>query len=179
MHTIRTKKRKCSCSQNVSQPSISYMRGGHQIRALLPDLVNKQMNTNTCNKPCTSFYRKYVVRQMIFSTHCIVLNLTYDMRGSTYFLTCEVNIMPFFLLGSQQGLGVSLSIHINVMNYLLALPLQGEGSNKLWGQGIFRKVMSSLQSCLKNLCVNRESKLKIFKKIACFLFKNISSKSAE
>ena len=105
----------------------------HQIRALLPDLVNKQMNTNTCNKPCTSFYRKYVVRQMIFSTHCIVLNLTYDMRGITYFLTCEVNIMPFFLLGSQQGLGVSLSIHINVMNYLLALPLRGEVSNKLWG----------------------------------------------
>ena len=73
------------------------------------------MNTNTCNKPSMSFYPKYVVRQMIFGTHCIVVKMTYDMRDLTYFLTCEVNITPFFLLGSRWGLEVSLSIHINVI----------------------------------------------------------------
>ena len=88
------------------------------------------MNTNTCSKPSTSFYRKEVVCQMNFSTHCIVLKMTYDMRDLTYFFACEVNIMPFFLLGSRQGLRVSLNIHINVMNYLLVLPLRGEGFNK-------------------------------------------------
>ena len=40
--------------------------------------------------------------------------MTYDMRGLTYFLTCEVNIMPFFLLGSSW-----------------VQPLRGESSNKL------------------------------------------------
>ena len=87
----------------------------HQLRALLPDLVNKQMNTNTCNKSSAPFYRKYVARKMIFSTHCVALKMTYDMRDLTYFLTCEVNITPFFLLGSRQGLGVSLNIHVNVI----------------------------------------------------------------
>ena len=111
----------------------------HQLRLLLPDLVNKRANTNTCNKPSTSFYRKYVVCQMIFSTLCIVLKMTYDMRGLTYFLMCEVNIMPFFLLGSQRGMVVRLNIHINVMNYLLVLPLRGKGSNKLRGLEYFWK----------------------------------------
>ena len=87
----------------------------HQLRALLPDLVSTRTKTNTCNKPISSFYRKYVVRQMIFSTHCIVFKMTYDMRDLIYFLTCEVNIMPFFLLGSRRGLGVSLNIPINVI----------------------------------------------------------------
>ena len=41
--------------------------------------------------------------------------MTYDMRDLTYFLTCEVNITPFFLLDSRRGLGVSLNIHINVI----------------------------------------------------------------
>ena len=59
------------------------------------------------------------------------------MWDLTYFLTREVNIMPFFLLGSRRKLGVSLSIHINVMNYLLVLPLRGEDSNKLQGFGYF------------------------------------------
>ena len=48
-----------------------------QLRALVPDLVNKRMNTNTWNKPSKSFYRKYLLRQMIFSTHCIVLKRVY------------------------------------------------------------------------------------------------------
>ena len=50
-----------------------------------------------------------------------------------YFLICEVNIMQLFLLGSRQGFGVSLNSHINVMNYLLVLPLWGEDSDKLQG----------------------------------------------
>ena len=75
----------------------------HQLRALLHDLVSKRTNS------------KYVVRQMNFSTHCIVLKMTYDMRDLTYFLTCEVNITSFFFLGSRPGLGVSLNIHINVI----------------------------------------------------------------
>ena len=37
------------------------------------------------------------------------------MRDLTYFLTCEVNIVPFFLLGSWRVLGVSLNIYINVI----------------------------------------------------------------
>ena len=94
----------------------------HQLRALLPDLVNKRMNTNTCNKPSTYFSRKYVVRQMIFSTHCIVPIITYDTRDLDYFLTFEVKMMPFFLLSCRQALGVSLNTHISVMNYLLVLP---------------------------------------------------------
>ena len=59
-----------------------------------------------------------------FSTYCIVLKMTYDIRDLTYFFTCEIDIMPFFLLGSWRGLGVSLNIPINLMNYLLALPLR-------------------------------------------------------
>ena len=87
----------------------------HQLRAALPDLINKQMNTNTCNKPSTSFYCKYVVHQMIFSTHCMVLKMSYDMKGLTYFLKCGVHITLFFLLGSRRELGVSLNIHIKVI----------------------------------------------------------------
>ena len=137
MHAIRTKKSTCDCAQeyipiDFSQPSAIDMEAqvnvSHQLRKLLPHLVNKRTNTNTCNKPSKSFYHKYVVRQIIFSTYCIVLKLTYDMRDHTYFLTCELNIMQFFLLGSRR---VSLNIHINVMNYLLVLPLRGKGSNKL------------------------------------------------
>ena len=94
------------------------VNASHQLRGLFPDLVNKRMNTNTRNKPSTLLYRKFVVGQMIFSTHCIVVKLTYDMRGLTYFLTFEVNIMPFFLLGSSW-----------------VLPLRGESSNKLQGLG--------------------------------------------
>ena len=75
----------------------------HQLRALLSDLVNKRMNINTCNKPSTSFYRKYVVCQTILSTHCIVLKMTYDMKDITYFLICKLNVMSFFLLGSWRG----------------------------------------------------------------------------
>ena len=41
--------------------------------------------------------------------------MTDDMRDLTYFLTGEVNITPFFLMGSRQGLGVNLNIHINVI----------------------------------------------------------------
>ena len=115
-----------------AQVNVSY-----QLKALLPDLVNKRININTCNKTSTSIYRKYVVHQMIFSTHCIVLKMTYDMSDLTYFLTCEVNIMLFFLLDSQWGLGVSLNIHVNVMNCLFVLPLRGESSNKLRGLGHF------------------------------------------
>ena len=62
-----------------------------------------------------SFYRKYGVRQMVFSTHCIVLEMTYEIRDLTYFLPCDVNIMPFFLFGSRRELGVCLNIHINVI----------------------------------------------------------------
>ena len=111
----------------------------HQLRALLLALVNKRMNTNACNKPSTSFSRKYVVHQMIFGTSCIVPKMTYGMRNLTYFLACEVNIMPFFLLGSRQGLGDSLSPHISVMNYALVLPLWGIVIINYGGQGIFRK----------------------------------------
>ena len=111
----------------------------HQLRGLLPDLVNKRTNTNTCNKPSTSFYPRYVVCPIIFSTHCIVLKMTYHKRDLTYFLTCEVNIMQFFLLGGRKGLGVSLNIHINVMNYLLVLPLRREDSNNLRELGYFGK----------------------------------------
>ena len=64
--------------------------------------------------------------------------MTYDMRDLTYFLTCEVNIIPFFLLGSWRGLGVSLINHINVIAPFGAT-LTGEGSNKLPGLGYFWK----------------------------------------
>ena len=37
----------------------------NQRRGLLPDLVNKRMNTNTRNKSSTPFYSKYIVCQMI------------------------------------------------------------------------------------------------------------------
>ena len=109
MQVIRTKKSICDCAEeyipiDFSQPSAIDMEAqvnvSHQIRTLLPHLVNKRTNSNTCNKPSTSFHRKYVVHQIIFSTYCIVLKMTYDMRDHTYFLTCEVNIMQFFLLSS-------------------------------------------------------------------------------
>ena len=54
---------------DFSEPSAIDMEAqvnvSHQLRGLLPDLVNKRMNTNTCNKSRTSFYSKYVVCQMI------------------------------------------------------------------------------------------------------------------
>ena len=65
------------------------------------------------------------------STDCIVLKMTYDIRDFTDFLTCEVNIIPFFLLASWQELGVNLDIHINVKNCLLVIPFPGKASNKL------------------------------------------------
>ena len=64
------------------------------------------------------------------------------------------------------GVGVSLSIHINVMNYLLVLLLRGEDSNKLRGLGYFRKGKSRLQSCLKNL--RQDVKVKDFQKDRMF-----------
>ena len=91
MHTIKTKKRTCMSITHVdvdfSQLSAdmkAQVNASHHLRALLPGLLNKRMNKNTCNKPSTSFYRKYVVRQMIFSTNCIVLKMTYDTRGLTF-----------------------------------------------------------------------------------------------
>ena len=99
---------------------------------------------------------------MMFSTHCIVLKMTYDMRDLTYFLTCKVNIMSFSMLSSWRGLVVNLNIHINVMNYLLVLSLQEKGSNKLQRVGCFCKWMSSLKSCLKNL--RQGIKIKDFQK---------------
>ena len=63
MHTIRTKKRTCDCAKECTdvdfiQPSVVYMEAqvnvSYQLRALLPDLVNEQINTNACNKPSTS-----------------------------------------------------------------------------------------------------------------------------
>ena len=102
----------------------------HWLRALLLDLVNKKMNTNTCNKPSTSFYRKYVVRQMIFGTHCITLKITHDMSDLTWFLTCEVNIMPFFFCvfggGSESIWTVILVWWITLWCYSY-----GKNSNKL------------------------------------------------
>ena len=92
MHTLRTKKRSCDCAQKYThvdfiQPSAIYMEAQvnvrYQLRALLQDLVNERLNANTCNKPSTSFYRKYVVRQMIFGTHCITLKITHDMSDLT------------------------------------------------------------------------------------------------
>ena len=64
--------------------------------------------------------------------------MTYDMRDLTYFLTCEINIIPFFLLGSWRGLRVSLNNHINVIAPFGAT-LTGEGYNKLRGLGYFWK----------------------------------------
>ena len=63
--------------------------------------------------------------------------MTYDMSDLTYFHICEVNIIPFFLLGSRTGLGVSLNSHTSVMNGLLVLPLHGEDSNELRRLGYF------------------------------------------
>ena len=114
MQVIRTKKSTYDCAEeyipiDFSQPSAIDMEAqvnvSHQIRTLLPHLVNKRTNSNTCNKPSTSFHRKYVVHQIIFSTYCIVLKMTYDMKDHTYFPTCKVNIMQFFLLSSRRELG--------------------------------------------------------------------------
>ena len=76
--------------------------------------------------------------------------MTYDMRDLTYLLTYEINIMPFFLLGSRRRLGVSLNIHINVMNYLLVLQLRGEGSSKL-GVRIFLEMNEQSTIMFKKL----------------------------
>ena len=73
------------------------------------------MNRNTPKKLSAYFNRKYLVRQMIFSIHYIVLKMAHDMTDLTYFLTCEINITPFFLLRSRRELGVSLNIQINVI----------------------------------------------------------------
>ena len=52
---------------DFSEPSAIDMEAqvnvSHQLWGLLPDLVNKRMNTNTCNKSSTSFYSKYAVCQ--------------------------------------------------------------------------------------------------------------------
>ena len=74
----------------------------------------------------------YVVRQMIASTHCIVLKMTYDMRDLTFFLIYKGNIIPFFFVGWLTGLEISLNSHCSVINYLFVLHLRGERSNKLW-----------------------------------------------
>ena len=64
MHTIRTKKRTCCCALSIphvvfSEPSAVDMEAqvnvNHQLRGLLPDLINKRMNTSTCSKSSTSF----------------------------------------------------------------------------------------------------------------------------
>ena len=60
------------------------------------------------------------------------------MRDLTYFLTCELNIMTFFLLGSRRGLEVSLNIHSNVIAPFGAT-LRVEGSSKLQGLGYLWK----------------------------------------
>ena len=42
---------------DISEPSAidmdTQVNVSHQLKGLLPDLVNKRMNTNTCNKPST------------------------------------------------------------------------------------------------------------------------------
>ena len=73
-----------SCQSAIDMDA--QVNGSHQLRALLPDLANKRMDTNTCNKLCRYFYRKYVVCQMIFSTHCIVLKMTYYTGALLTFL---------------------------------------------------------------------------------------------
>ena len=70
----------------------------HQLRVLLPDLVNKRMNTYTCNKTSTSLYRKFVVRHMIVITHCIVLKMTYDVRD-LYFLIIQTKYDAILFVG--------------------------------------------------------------------------------
>ena len=96
--------RKSISHVDFSKPSTidmeTQLNVSHQLRGLLPDLVNKQMSRNTCNKPSTCLYRKYVDYQMIFRTHCIVLKKDLWYEGP-YFLTYERNIMPFFLLDSS------------------------------------------------------------------------------
>ena len=62
--------------------------------------------------------------------------MIYDMSDLTYFLTCEANIIPFFLLGNRRGLGVRLNIYINVIAPFGAT-LTGKGSNKLRGVKVF------------------------------------------
>ena len=94
-----------------------------------------------------------------FSTPCIIVfKMTYDMSGLTYFLTCEVNIMPFFLLGSSW-----------------VLLLLEESYNKLQGLGYIWEMNEQSTIILKTfMCQQR---VKIFKMIACFSFKNIPSRS--
>ena len=101
-----------------------------------------------------------------------------DMRHLTYFLTCEVNIMPFFLMGKLQGLGVSLNTYINVMNYLWVLPLWGESSNKLRELGYFWEMNEQSAIIFKKFKIECQNQ-RFPKKIACFSFKNISCRSVE
>ena len=108
------------------------------------------MNTNTCNKQSTSLYLKYTVRQMIFSTYCIVFKLTY-IRGLTYFLTCEVNIMPFFSLGSSW-----------------VLPFRGESSNKLRGSGYIWEMNEQSTVMFKKFMFQQGVKIKDFQKDGMF-----------
>ena len=155
MRTIRTKRRTCDCAQSTTQADFSessaidmeaQVNVNHELRGPLPDLVNKRMNTNICNTPSTSFYRNYVVCQMIL----VLIKKTYDMRGLTYFLTCEVNIMSLFLLGNSW-----------------VLPLREASSNKLRGYIWEINEQSTIM-------------LKIFicqPGVACISFKNISSRS--
>ena len=63
MHTIRTKEyTHVDLSQLSAINMEAQVKVSHQLRALLPGLLNKRTNTKTCNKPSTYFYRKYVVR---------------------------------------------------------------------------------------------------------------------
>ena len=94
-----------NCNQSSAINMEAQVNVSHELMALLPDLVNKRMNTNICNKPSTSFYRKYIVRQVIVSAHCIVLKMTYGIRELTYFLMYKVNIMPFTFLDNTRGWG--------------------------------------------------------------------------
>ena len=101
-----------------------------------------------------------------FSTHCIVLKMTYGMKDLSYFL--KVNIMPLFLLGSRQDIEISLNSHISVMNYLLVLPLPGEGSNKLRGLWYFWEMNEQSIIMFKNL--RRGFKIKDFQNIQEYIF---------
>ena len=68
------------------------------------------------------------------------------MRGFTYFLTCEVNIMPFFSLGSSW-----------------VLALQGESSNKLLGLGYIWEMNEQSTIMFKKFMFQQGVKIKIFK----------------
>ena len=94
-----------NCNQSSAINMEAQVNVSHELMALLPDLVNKRMNTNICNKRSTSFYRTDKVRQVIVSVHCIVLKMTYGIRELTYFLMYKVNKMPFTFLDNGRGWG--------------------------------------------------------------------------